>query len=89
MNKCPETKCIELAQSIRLGEIYPNAISIVDAIEAAIISTEYDDATATNFTKLIKNIMFCQVRQDWLGVADYLEYDLPLLLSRSTTSNKL
>lgn len=83
MTKPAIDKCLELAHSIRLGELYPNAISIVDAIEEAIDGGQYGSDTATDFTQMIKKIITCQVRQDWLGVADYLEYDLPELLDQS------
>lgn len=69
--------CIELGKSIRLGKIYPTALEIVDAIESALINIENNSATSLVAAKLVRETTFRQLNQDWLGVADFLEYDLP------------
>ena len=74
--------CIELGKSIRLGKIYPTALEIVDAIERAITVIDNDSPDSPYAAKLIRETTFRQLNQDWLGVADFLEYDLPAFIAK-------
>lgn len=74
--------CIDLGKSIRLGKIYPTALEIVDAIEAAMIDIGNDSPDSLLAAKLVRETTFRQLNQDWLGVADFLEYDLPAFIEK-------
>jgi len=69
--------CIALGKSIRLGKMYPTALEIVDAIERAMTGIDNDSPDSPHAAKLVRETTFRQLNQDWLGVADFLEYDLP------------
>jgi hypothetical protein len=81
MNATSLEECIELGRAIRLGKIYPTAIEIVDSIEKVTGGLPEEGEISTQMVLLIKLVMMRQICQDWLGVADYLEYDLPDILA--------
>lgn len=74
--------CIELGKSIRLGKIYPTALEVVDAIERAMADIHNESSNSSHAAKLVRETTFRQLNQDWLGVADLLEYDLPEFLNQ-------
>ena len=81
-------ECIDLARNLRLGTIYPRAIELVNKIEELIHSLPQTVELSQEMTPLIHMAYAEQVRQNWLGVADILEYDLPeaaLRVIHSTT----
>lgn len=81
MNAASLDECIELGRAIRLGKIYPTAIEIVDSIEKITDGLPEKGEISNQMVLLIKLVMMRQICQDWLGVADYLEYDLPDILA--------
>lgn len=85
MNADSLQACIELGRSIRLGNIYPTAIEIVDSIENITNGLPQQGEISAQMVVLIKLVMMRQICQDWLGVADFLEYDLPDILAADET----
>lgn len=81
MNADSLQACIALGRSIRLGNIYPTAIEIVDSIENITNGLPQEGEISAQMVVLIKLVMMRQICQDWLGVADFLEYDLPDILA--------
>ena len=84
MNADSLLACMELGRAIRLGKIYPTAIEIVDSIEEITNGLPQEGEISTQMVLLIKLVMMRQICQDWLGVADFLEYDLPDILAADT-----
>ncbi|MBY0465726.1 MAG: hypothetical protein K2W33_12360 [Burkholderiales bacterium] len=85
MNSDSLQACIDLGRSIRLGKIYPTAIEIVDSIEDITNGLPKEGEISSQMVLLIKLVMMRQICQDWLGVADFLEYDLPDILAADET----
>ena len=77
MHTTPINDCIQLAHDLRLGKIYPRALELVCKIEDVIHSLPIDQEAANTITPVLHAIYCEQIKQNWLGVADALEYDLP------------
>ena len=80
-------ECIDLAHNLRLGKIYPRAIELVNKIEELIYSLPQTDHLSREMTPLIQMAYAAQIHQNWLGVADLLEYDIPEAVLRVTEAN--
>ncbi|MCP1475121.1 hypothetical protein ABIA54_000787 [Pseudomonas sp. EB276 TE3739] len=74
-------QCRQCAALFRLGRDVEAALTMVDVFEQAqqslaSASLEIQQAWAQVLTQMLD----CQERQDWLGLADYMEYELVELL---------
>ena len=80
IDKCMD-ECRQCAGLFRLGRDVEAALVMVDVFEGAqqalmSASTDVRQAWATSLTQILE----CQERQDWLGLADFMEYELIELL---------
>lgn len=65
------------ASFFRLGrplEVTDDFIKSLGEIMPCIIGKE--DNNLRSFTKILSELMACQESEDWLGLADYIEYEL-------------
>lgn len=80
----PNTQIIANAQHcarlFRLGRDIEAALKMVDLIDSAMpfITSLPADQQAKS-TRVLSEILQCQERQDWLGVADWLEVEFVAL----------
>jgi len=74
MNHPLITKAIALAHQFRLGESV-TALQTLPTLLQDILTTR-----GMLPPELVAAMLQCQERQDWLGLADYLEYELVQLL---------
>ncbi|MEJ5058241.1 MULTISPECIES: hypothetical protein [unclassified Pseudomonas] len=73
--------CRQCAGLFRLGRDVEAALSMVDVFEEAytlVLSAPQD--VQQSWTGVLTQMLACQERQDWLGLADFLEYELVELL---------
>ncbi|KAB0506561.1 hypothetical protein [Pseudomonas moorei] len=73
--------CRQCAQLFRLGRDVEAALTMVDVIDEAqamVLSASQD--VQQSWTCVLTKMLACQERQDWLGLADFLEYELLELL---------
>lgn len=80
IEKCMD-ECRQCAELFRLGRDVEAALVMVDVFGGAqqalmSASTDVQQAWATLLTQILE----CQERQDWLGLADFMEYELIELL---------
>lgn len=80
IEKCMD-ECRQCAGLFRLGRDVEAALVMVDVFEGAqralmATSTDVQQSWATVLTQILE----CQERQDWLGLADFMEYELIELL---------
>jgi hypothetical protein len=71
-----------LARQFRLGMSVPAALALVDFLTA--LSRRLANlpaAAAVPLGPLIGGMLTCQEGQDWLGLADYLDVELPEFLA--------
>lgn len=68
------------AQLFRLGQDIEAALKMVDLVDAAVPIFADSQERHAAWTHVLGAILQCQERQDWIGVADWLEYDLVGLL---------
>ncbi|MFJ4195812.1 MULTISPECIES: hypothetical protein [unclassified Pseudomonas] len=74
-------ECRQCAGLFRLGRDVEAALEMVDVFEKA--QRLMVGATAENqqgWMQVLTRILACQERQDWLGLADYMECELVDLL---------
>ena len=65
------------ARLFRLGRDIEAALRMVEVIDVAVVL--FDSCSAEHQAQLVHimgTILNCQERQDWIGVADWLEYEL-------------
>ena len=65
------------SDSFRLGrslEITDDLINLLSEIVPQIIGRESNNQVSIE--DIFSNILYCQKSEDWLGLADYLEYEL-------------
>lgn len=77
-------QCIALAHNFRLGLHVESALQLPDLVEQAlhtIPSEQHRDVVA-----IVSALLACQERHDWLGLADWLEGELAILLSENVAS---
>lgn len=64
------------ARLFRLGRDIEAALKMVDLIDVAMpLSTRLAAEQKAKWTLVLSEILSCQERQDWLGVADWLEVE--------------
>ncbi|AXJ03938.1 hypothetical protein CFN16_07225 [Pseudomonas fluorescens] len=74
-------ECRQCAGLFRLGRDVEAALAMVDVFEGAQQSLVLAGApTQLTWAQLLKQMLECQERQDWLGLADFMEYELIQLL---------
>ncbi|CAI8739911.1 Antibiotic biosynthesis monooxygenase [Pseudomonas sp. IT-347P] len=74
-------ECRQCASLFRLGRDVEAALSMVDVFEGAqqlLLSASAD--VRQMWAQVLTQMLDCQERQDWLGLADYMEYELIELL---------
>jgi hypothetical protein len=78
---------LHCARLFRLGRDVEGALVMVDLIDAAMPLAPADQQA--EWTRVLGAILQCQERQDWIGVADWLEVEFVALcrvdLSAGTT----
>ncbi|MCL9799321.1 hypothetical protein [Pseudomonas sp. AKS31] len=80
MKKCIG-ECCQCAGLFRLGRDVEAALSMVDVFEGAqqlLLSGSAD--VQQRWAQVLSQMFDCQERHDWLGLADYMEYELIGLL---------
>ncbi|KAB0499753.1 hypothetical protein [Pseudomonas vancouverensis] len=74
-------ECRQCAALFRLGRDVEAALTMVDVFDEAqtsLVSAPEDVQLA--WACLLNQMLACQERQDWLGLADFMEYELVELL---------
>lgn len=75
------TQSLEIAENFRKGLSIDAQQALPTLVKDLIAQLEYLPVqSAPLFLTLITSIRQCQDRRDWLGLADYLEYELVDLL---------
>jgi len=80
LGQCQD-QCRQCAALFRLGRDVEAALTMVDVFEQAqqcLASASVDIQQA--WAQVLTQMLDCQERQDWLGLADYMEYELVELL---------
>ncbi len=80
IDKCMD-ECRQCAGLFRLGRDVEAALVMVDVFEGAqqaLMSASTD--IQQSWAGVLTQILECQERQDWLGLADFMEYELSELL---------
>lgn len=78
-------ECHQCAGLFRLGRDVEAALTMVDVFEGAQQSLLTAGArTQQTWAQLLTQMLECQERQDWLGLADFMEYELIQLLEESS-----
>jgi len=68
------------ARLFRLGRDIEAALNMVDLIDSALpLFTSRSAEEQAESTRVLSAILHCQERQDWLGVADWLEVEFVAL----------
>ena len=82
MQKALITKKLQLyACHLRLGRSLEVMESLVDLLVEILSQIDDKNGSFANSIGIIfSSILACQQREDWLGLADYLEYDLIKIL---------
>ena len=72
----------QAAEQFRLSHDIEASLALVDIVETmAALCVHLTAQEQQRFAQLLKAILACQERQDWLGLADYLEYEVVHCLS--------
>lgn len=71
----------ELVVLFRLGRNVEGGLQLADYFEKVLIGMQAHLSKDENrqLPQLLAAILACQERQDWIGLADYLEYELQQL----------
>ncbi|AVX88243.1 hypothetical protein [Pseudomonas sp. VE 196-7] len=81
-------ECRQCAGLFRLGRDVEAALDMVEVFEGAQQLLMSAPATVQQDWALVLTQMFdCQERQDWLGLADWMEYELIEVLQKARSSN--
>ena len=81
-------ECRHCAGLFRLGRDVEAALDMVEVFEGAQQLLMSAPATVQQDWALVLTQMFdCQERQDWLGLADWMEYELIEVLQKARSSN--
>lgn len=86
MNALSECKdqCRQCAGLFRLGRDVEAALGMVDVFEnAQQCLASASAATQQQWAQVLAQMFECQERQDWLALADYMEYELVNLLENA------
>lgn len=79
-------KVIAVAQMMRLGQM-----ADANACLPGVMTEIYEEVIRLTPEQLeqarpiLDGIRICQENQDWLGMADYLEYEMPVFFSEVTS----
>jgi hypothetical protein len=74
-------QCRQCAALFRLGRDVEAALGMVDVFEnAQQCLTSVSEQTQQQWAQVLVQMFDCQERQDWLALADYMEYELIDLL---------
>jgi hypothetical protein len=74
-------KALTLALEFRLGKNTQAALDMAEMVNTLIaIFPTTNPASVQQLGQILGQILQCQERRDWLGLADYLEYELQELL---------
>jgi hypothetical protein len=74
-----------LARQFRLGMSVPAALALVEFLTALSRQLATQPAVASApLAPLLGGMLACQEGQDWLGLADYLDVELPEFLDTFT-----
>ncbi|WP_115719223.1 hypothetical protein [Gallaecimonas mangrovi] len=74
-------RCRQHAQLFRLGLSTQAAMDLVDTLTSVVEHFPVEDeAKIHRLNTLVARMLQCQEHQDWVGLADYLEYELQDLL---------
>lgn len=82
--QCCVDECRRCAGLFRLGRDVEAALDMVDVFEGAqhlLVSASPD--IQQSWAQVLTQMLVCQERQDWLGLADFMEYELIGLLENS------
>lgn len=72
---------LTLALAFRLGKNTQAALDMADMVNTLIaIFPTTESVDRQKLGQILGQILQCQERRDWLGMADYLEYELQDLL---------
>lgn len=72
---------LTLALAFRLGKNTQAALDMADMVNTLIaIFPTTESADRQKLGQILGQILQCQEQRDWLGIADYLEYELQDLL---------
>lgn len=65
----------------RLGRSVEAALNMLEVFESAAIQLEArPQPVPQQWSNVLVLMLNCQQSQDWLGLADYMEYELPAML---------
>ncbi|MGY3858717.1 hypothetical protein [Aeromonas intestinalis] len=79
-------ECINLAQRFRLGHHLESAQHLPVLIEKVL--TTIPVSQHANIAGMVAAMLACQERSDWLGLADWLEGELVMLLDSATQEGR-
>ncbi|MED7668598.1 hypothetical protein GXB78_15455 [Pseudomonas moraviensis subsp. stanleyae] len=80
LSQCQD-QCRQCAAMFRQGRDVEAALTMVDVFEQAqqcLAAASVD--VQQIWARVLMQLLDCQERQDWLGLADYMEYELVELL---------
>ncbi|PYC00294.1 hypothetical protein [Pseudomonas sp. Sample_23] len=80
LSQCQD-QCRQCAALFRLGRDVEAALTMVDVFEQAqLCLASASEKVQQDWAQVLTQMLDCQERQDWLGLADYMEYELVELL---------
>ena len=72
----------QTAAQFQLCHDIEGGLALVGLVEAMVaLSARFTSAEQLELARLVKAILACQERQDWLGLADYLAWEWSALLT--------
>ncbi|MDI2594537.1 hypothetical protein POF45_24345 [Pseudomonas sp. 681] len=75
------SQCRQCAGLFRLGRDVEAALTMVDVFdEAQQLLVSAPKEIQQSWASVLTQMLACQERQDWLGLADFIEYELVELL---------
>jgi len=81
-------ECRQCAGLFRLGRDVEAALDMVEVFEGAQQLLMSAPATVQqDWALVLSQMLDCQERQDWLGLADWMEYELIEVLQKARSSN--
>ena len=71
-----------LALKVRLGHNVEAGLMLVTYLEQLVaVYPKFPVEQQRQFQSILSAMLVCQERQDWIGLADYLEYELQQLFT--------
>ena len=71
-----------LALKVRLGHNVEAGLMLVTYLEQLVaVYPKFPVEQQRQFQSILSAMLICQERQDWIGLADYLEYELQQLFT--------